>query len=221
MVKSTLIVRVDHLGGSVLVETQNEMSRDPAMLEASARVKKVIRQAGPQSATHADIDCGKYTVFYVMSGQTMYVAFCEKSYPKNVAFTYLDDIQTQFSQQHPEREYAVPTVLKPFHYMSFENDIRKTMKAYSDPRAVQGPGLDKINEELRGVTEVMKKNIEDLIYRGDSLDKMGDMSSRLREESRKYRKAAVRINWELLLKQYGPIGGVALIMIIFIWWRFF
>jgi vesicle transport protein SEC22 len=47
----------------------------------------------------------------------------------------------------------------------------------------------------------MTKNIEDLLYRGDSLERMGDISSRLREDSRKYKKAAVRINWELLLKQ--------------------
>ena len=67
----------------------------------------------------------------------------------------------------------------------------------------------------------MTKNIEDLLYRGDSLERMGEMSGRLREDSRKYRKAAVRINWELLLKQYGPIAGVAFIMIFFIWWRFF
>jgi len=51
------------------------------------------------------------------------------------------------------------------------------------------------------VTKVMTKNIEDLLYRGDSLDRMGEMSSRLREDSRKYKKAAMRINWELLLKQ--------------------
>lgn len=51
----------------------------------------------------------------------------------------------------------------------------------------------------------MTKNIEDLLYRGDSLERMGDMSSRLREDSRKYRKAAVRINWELLLRQVSPL----------------
>ena len=51
------------------------------------------------------------------------------------------------------------------------------------------------------MTKVMTKNIEDLLYRGDSLERMGEMSGRLREDSRKYRKAAVRINWELLLKQ--------------------
>jgi vesicle transport protein SEC22 len=51
----------------------------------------------------------------------------------------------------------------------------------------------------------MTKNIEDLLYRGDSLERMGDISSRLREDSRKYKKAAVRINWELLLKQVGHV----------------
>lgn len=54
------------------------------------------------------------------------------------------------------------------------------------------------------MTKVMTKNIEDLLYRGDSLERMGEMSGRLREDSRKYRKAAVRINWELLLKQVCP-----------------
>ena len=51
------------------------------------------------------------------------------------------------------------------------------------------------------MTKVMTKNIEDLLYRGDSLERMGEMSGRLREDSRKYKKAAIRINWELLLKQ--------------------
>lgn len=66
----------------------------------------------------------------------------------------------------------------------------------------------------------MTKNIEDLLYRGDSLERMGEMSGRLREDSRKYKRAAVRINWELLLKQYGPLVGLGVIIITFMLWRF-
>ena len=55
----------------------------------------------------------------------------------------------------------------------------------------------------------MTKNIEDLLYRGDSLERMGEMSGRLREDSRKYKKAAVRINWELLLKQVSRVILIA------------
>lgn len=103
--------------------------------------------------------------------------------------------------------------------MAFDTFIQRTKSTYSDTRATQN--LDKLNDELRDVTQVMTKNIEDLLYRGDSLERMGEVSTRLREDAKKYRKAAVRINWELLLKQYGPIGGLAFFMIVFIYWRFF
>lgn len=97
--------------------------------------------------------------------------------------------------------------------------MQRTKKTYQDSRA--SANLDKLNDELKDVTKVMTKNIEDLLYRGDSLEKMGDMSSRLREDSKKYKRAAVRINWGLLLKQYGPFVGVAFLMIVLLWWRFF
>ena len=97
--------------------------------------------------------------------------------------------------------------------------MQRTKKTYQDSRASQN--LDKLNDELRDVTKVMTKNIEDLLYRGDSLEKMGEMSGRLREDSKKYKRAAVRINWELLLKQYGPFAGVGFMIIVLIWWRFF
>ena len=97
--------------------------------------------------------------------------------------------------------------------------MQRTKKTYQDSRA--SVNLDKLNDELKDVTKVMTKNIEDLLYRGDSLERMGDMSSRLREDSRKYKRAAVRINWELLLKQYGPFVGVGFLMIVLVWWRFF
>ena len=97
--------------------------------------------------------------------------------------------------------------------------MQRTKKTYQDSRASQN--LDKLNDELRDVTKVMTKNIEDLLYRGDSLERMGEMSGRLKEDSKKYKRAAVRINWELLLKQYGPFAGVGFIIIVLIWWRFF
>lgn len=97
--------------------------------------------------------------------------------------------------------------------------MQRTKKTYQDSRASQN--LDKLNDELRDVTKVMTKNIEDLLYRGDNLERMGEMSERLKEDSRKYKRAAVRINWELLLKQYGPFVGVGVMMIVLIWWRFF
>lgn len=103
--------------------------------------------------------------------------------------------------------------------MEFDTFIGRTKATYADTRASQN--LGKLNDELRDVTSVMTKNIEDLLYRGDSLERMGEMSSRLRDDSKKYRKAAVKINWDLLIKQYAPIGVFAVVVLLFIWFRFF
>lgn len=107
-------------------------------------------------------------------------------------------MQTEFENNYKPDAYSGPT-LRPYALNGFDKYIQQTKETYQDTRATQN--LDKLNSELKDVTKVMTKNIEDLLYRGDSLERMGDMSSRLREDSRKYRKAAVRINWELLLKQ--------------------
>jgi len=57
--------------------------------------------------------------------------------------------------------------------------ISKTTRLYKDSRALtQGSGsnpkpnqLDQLNENLQDVTRIMTKNMEDLLWRGDSLDR--------------------------------------------------
>jgi vesicle transport protein SEC22 len=142
----------------------------------------------------------------------------ERSYPRKLAFTYLSDLSTEFSTTYPLQQ-VLSSTMRPYAFMEFDTFISRTKATYSDSRATQN--LDKLNDELRDVTKVMTKNIEDLLYRGDSLERMGQVSSRLREDSAKYRRAAVRINWELLLSQYGPFAGLGLFILIFVWWRFF
>jgi hypothetical protein len=60
-----------------------------------------------------------------------------------------------------------------------DNFMSKTTRQYKDsrsappPTAEAGPAgnLSKINEELQDVTRIMTKNMEDLLWRGDSLDR--------------------------------------------------
>jgi vesicle transport protein SEC22 len=125
---------------------------------------------------------------------------CDQSYPRKLAFTYLSDLAGEFTTTYPSQQYLA-AICRPYAYVEFDTFIQRTKKTYQDARASQN--LDKIQDELKDVTKVMTKNIEDLLYRGDSLERMGEMSGRLREDSRKYKRAAVRINWDLLLKQVG------------------
>lgn len=86
----------------------------------------------------------------------------------------------------------------------------------------------------------MTKNMEELLWRGDSLDsvshpcgrraapcvlidylaEMSHLSTSLRSESEKYRKAARNINLHAMIRQYAPLGAVGLLVLIVIWWKF-
>ena len=100
--------------------------------------------------------------------------------------------------------------LRPYAFVKFDSFIQRTKRLYQDSRAAeaatQGSGLDRLNSELREVSTIMTKvrrgararahlaqNIEDLLWRGDNLDRMSSMSTVLRDESLKYRKAAKKM----------------------------
>ncbi|TVY78307.1 Protein transport protein sec22, partial [Lachnellula suecica] len=215
MIRSTQIARLD---GLMLCASVDEEQTESSLAEIKSQVKMIIRKLTRNSEAQASIESGSYTIHYLISADIVYICISERSYPRKLAFTYLSDLSTEFSTTYPSSQVLSPT-LRPYAFMEFDTFITRTKSTYSDTRATQN--LDKLNDELRDVTKVMTKNIEDLLYRGDSLERMGEVSSRLREDSKKYRQAAVRINWELLLKQYGPLGGLGLFIIVFIWWRFF
>jgi len=50
---------------------------------------------------------------------------------------------------------------------------------------------------------------------------MGQLSSSLKTESAKYKRAARNINLQAMLRKWAPVGGIGLFTILFLWWRFF
>lgn len=170
----------------------------------------------PNSEPQATIESGNYNIHYLFDKQIIYLTICDKSYPRKLAFSYLSEISQEFENSHAQE--ALSSHARPYGLSSFDNYLQKTKKIYQNQRAQSN--LDRLNNDLADVKQVMTKNIEDLLYRGDSLDKMTDLSSSLKADSLKYRKRARRINLEALIRQYIPIVGVGLIFVFIIWYKF-
>lgn len=217
MIRSTQIARVGD--GLMLCASVDDEAMESSLAEIKSQVKLILRRLNKNAEPQASIESGSFTLHYLLSEDgIVFLCICERSYPRKLAFTYLSDISAEFRNSYPATQLHSPS-LRPYAFMEFDTFIGRTKATYADSRATQN--LGKLNDELRDVTKVMTKNIEDLLYRGDSLDKMGEMSSRLRDDSRKYRKAAVKINWDLMLKQYGPFAALGFIILLFLWLRFF
>jgi vesicle transport protein SEC22 len=56
--------------------------------------------------------------------------------------------------------------------------MSKTARLYRDTRtAASSSGLDRLNDDLQDVTRIMTKNMEELLWRGDSLDRLSPIQS--------------------------------------------
>ncbi|KAI2633849.1 transport protein-like protein sec22 [Xylaria nigripes] len=216
MIRSTQIARMGD--GLMLCASVDDEQSESSLSEVKSQIKLVLRRLNRNAEQQASIESGNYTLHYQIVNDIVYICICERSYPRKLAFTYLSDLSAEFSNSYSSNQLHSPS-LRPYAFMEFDTFINRTKATYADARATQN--LGKLNDELRDVTKVMTKNIEDLIYRGDSLERMGELSSRLRDDSKKYRRAAVKINWDLLIKQYAPIGAFGIIVLLFIWFRFF
>ena len=170
----------------------------------------------PQSASEATLESGSYEIHYIRKESVFYFVVCEKGYPRNLAFSYLSEIAEEF--QHSYGNEVNKTTTRPYAFVNFDSFLQKTKRIYSDKKVQDN--LDQLNQELVGVQEIMSKNIEDLLYRGDSLEKMSDLSASLKESSKRYRKSAQKINFDLLISQYAPIVLIAFFTVFLFWWIF-
>lgn len=191
-------------------------NNDPALMEQKKKCKILISRMTPNTESQATIESGNYNINYLIVNSIIYLCICDKTYPRKLAFSYLSEISQEFEHSHGQE--ALGPLARPFGFSSFDIFLGKTKKLYQDQRAQSN--LDKLNNDLADVRKVMTKNIEDLLYRGDSLDKMSDLSSSLRNDSLKYRKYAQRINLEALIRQYAPIVVCGLLFVFIIYYKF-
>ena len=107
---------------------------------------------------------------------------------------------------------------RPYAFIKFDTFIQKTKKLYVDTRTQRN--LNKLNDDLNDVQDIMKQNIQDVLGRGERLDTVMNKSSALRDASGKYAKDARHLNTLAMLRKYGPIAVVLLLVLGMLWWRF-
>lgn len=125
-----------------------------------------------------------------------YLAICEKSYPKKLAFVYLEEIQREFHSLYGQE---MGTVARPYAFVKFDSFIQRVKKQYQDPRNQRN--LHKLNEDLgvlltdnrmllyifasNLIQRIMNKNIQDVLGRGEMLNDLQQKSQGLKDSSAK------------------------------------
>ncbi|KAI6034096.1 protein transport protein Sec22 [Pisolithus microcarpus] len=212
MVRSTLIVRASD--ALPLAASVDDEQTEQTLQEHKQQAKLIFRRITPHSEPKCSIES-----CYLLADNVVYLTIADQSYPRKFAFSYLEELEKEFSLSYGPK---VESVRKPYAFVGFDTFMSKTARLYRDTRAAsasRGSNLDKLNDELQDVTRIMTKNIEELLQRGDSLDsecKFPTYECRiflllLRTESEKYRRAARNVNVQAMIRQYAPFLVIALL----------
>ncbi|KAI8322307.1 snare-like protein [Martensiomyces pterosporus] len=214
MVKSTIIARVTD--GLPLAASMDDEQAESELAGYKSQAKAIFKKLNLQSEPMCSIESGPYYLHYLLDQGVCYLCICERSFPRKLAFNYLDELAKEFYMSYGGE--VEKTNLRPYAFIKFDTFIQKTKRIYEDSRTQQN--LSKLNEDLRDVTQIMTKNMEDLLWRGDSLDRMSTLSDRLRDQSEKYRKDARRLNLEALYRKYGIPAAIILGFILVVYLRY-
>ncbi|KAJ7011507.1 hypothetical protein D5086_001490 [Populus alba] len=199
MVKLTMIARVTD--GLPLAEGLDD-GRDVKDAEMyKQQVKALFKNlaSGHNDASRMSVETGPYVFHYIIEGRVCYLTMCDRSYPKKLAFQYLEDLKNEFERVNGAQ---IETAARPYAFIKFDTFIQKTKKLYQDTRTQRN--VAKLNDELYEVHQIMTRNVQEVLGVGEKLDQVSQMSSRLTSESRIYAEKARDLNrQELSSSSFG------------------
>lgn len=99
------------------------------------------------------------------------------------------------------------------------NFILHTPIPCADPRSPSN--VKRLQDDLSEIHTIMSRNIKDLIERGEHLDDMENKSHHLLQDSKRFSRKSRLANLRALYRQYMPVLVILLIVVCFLYWRFF
>ncbi|VWU53018.1 SNARE protein, putative [Hepatocystis sp. ex Piliocolobus tephrosceles] len=113
-----------------------------------------------------------------------------KAYPMRIAFGLIDTTHKLFKQTCRNQYEHVTEDLK--EGALFNNELNELLKKYQNPS--EADKLSKVQKDLDEVKDVMLKNIEDLLQRGEKLDDLMKKSQDLSNSSYQFYRQAKQNN---------------------------
>ncbi|KAL4828850.1 hypothetical protein H8958_017608 [Nasalis larvatus] len=167
------------------MQEDEQSGRDLQQYQSQA--KQLFRKLNEQSPTRCTLEAGAMTFHYIIEQGVCYLVLCEAAFPKKLAFAYLEDLHSEFDEQHGKK------------------------KLYIDSHARRN--LGSINTELQDVQRITVANIEEVLQRGEALSALDSKANNLSSLSKKYRQDVKYLN---MRSTYAKLAAVAVFFIMLI-----
>jgi vesicle transport protein SEC22 len=170
------------------------------------------------------VDSGAFFISYAVEDATVVLVVTERSYPKRLTFQYIAEVHAAFveelSKTHgSDWRAALARVERPYSYLSFDRTMQRLHREYADTQSKANQA--RLADEIGDVHNIMRKNISELLDRGEKLGALSATSAKLREESKRFKWGAKKLNYWDAISKAAPIVATGVFLLAFLYWRFF
>ena len=190
--------------GLILSETWDVADPEQRLIKEKFEAKKILARVA-NSPQRCSIDADTATFHYAIENGVCFLTMAQRSYPKRVAFAFLEEVSKAFFEDIKRvqgnsvdvRAY-IETITKPYYFITFDRVIQKKRIEFKDPTS--NKTIQRVNEGLAEVNTIMRESLEDMLRRGDALEDIGKRADDLKEASKKFSKQAKFLNLQAMLR---------------------
>lgn len=186
-------------GGNNSVEYQNQ-------------AKQLFRTLRADSPPQLSIETGPYVFHYLLENRICYLCLCEKTFSKRLAFSYLEELASEFQQQYGPRLY---TVTRPYSFIEFDTYIQAARKKLNAAKSRRN--INMLSNDLQDVQRIMVQNIGDVLQRGVAISDLDSKASNLSLMSQNYKKGARLLNTRAAYTKAAAAGIIVFCFVLYFW----
>ncbi len=190
------------------------------------QAKEILRNLNMRSVSKMSIETSQGKIFHYLIQQSIcYLTLTEQSYPKRLAFLYLEEIADVFveflSSNGSGGDYLqiVETTARPYAFIQADPLIQRKQREFIDPKSTVNS--NKLNQDLSDIQSIMRQNITQVLDRGEKLENVSQISSNLMSESKKFKWGAKKLNWWAKVHTYAPVVAIVFCVMVVLYLKFF
>jgi len=192
------------------------------MQEERKRVKQVVgkesegsrgfvHRAGVEKKAVEMASHGKMFYYQIASG-VVFLVVVDKSYPKKLAFAYLDEIMAEFMTSHGAE---VEGADRPYQFIRFDTFVERTRELYLNTGTHRN--LEKLSEDLADIQQVVTRNLESVLGLGEKLEAASSAARNMSVEARGFSARSKKLARQALIRQYTPWAVLAVVVLLLPW----
>ncbi|XVE58551.1 hypothetical protein DITRI_Ditri04bG0178400 [Diplodiscus trichospermus] len=163
MVKLTIVGRVNDglplaQGARYMVDEENHNLSSNYKQQAEFILQEISRGALPLSRMTIRVDHHSFN--YLVVNRICFITLCDSSYPRKLAFHYLQDLKKEFDKFDHS---LIEKITRPYSFIRFDGIIANIRKQYIDTRTQAN--LSKLNANRRQGLDITTENMSDIIER--------------------------------------------------------